>query len=67
MTGKRLTDFQPAPWREYAIKAELRGKEITDNFLSDPASVILLGAIDMIRELTERIEKLEKLKEESKG
>ena len=59
MRSVKITELPNGPWREYALEAQRRGLEkISDGSLSG-TDVILIGAIDMIRELTEKITKLE--------
>ena len=56
MSSIKITDLPNGPWREYALEAQRRGLEkISDCSLSG-TDVILIGAIDMIRELTEKLE-----------
>lgn len=56
MRSVKITDLPNGPWREYALEAQRRGLEkISDCSLSG-TDVILIGAIDMIRELTEKLE-----------
>ena len=59
MKSVKITDLPNGPWREYALEAQRRGLEkISDCGLSG-TDVMLIGAIDLIRELTEKITKLE--------
>lgn len=58
MTGYRIVDLPDGAWKKYALEAERRGKEINNTI--EPVAVVLLGALDMIRELTERVEELER-------
>ena len=59
MSSIKITDLPNGPWREYALEAQRRGLEkISDCSLSG-TDVILIGAIDMIRDLNERLTKLE--------
>ena len=59
MSSIKITDLPNGPWREYALEAQRRGLEkISDCSLSG-TDVMLIGAIDLIRELTEKITKLE--------
>ena len=59
MRSVKITDLPNGPWREYALEAQRRGLEkISDCSLSG-TDVMLIGAIDMIRELNEKITKLE--------
>ena len=59
MRSVKITDLPNGPWREYALEAQRRGLEkISDCSLSG-TDVMLIGAIDLIRELTEKITKLE--------
>ena len=56
MRSVKITDLPNGPWREYALEAQRRGLEkISDCSLSG-TDVMLIGAIDMIRELTEKLE-----------
>ena len=59
MSSIKITDLPNGPWREYALEAQRRGLEkISDCSLSG-TDVMLIGAIDLIRELNEKITKLE--------
>ena len=59
MKSVKITDLPNGPWREYALEAQRRGLEkISDCSLSG-TDVMLIGAIDLIRELNEKITKLE--------
>ena len=59
MSSIKITDLPNGPWREYALEAQRRGLEkISDCSLSG-TDVMLIGAIDMIRDLNERLTKLE--------
>ena len=64
MSSIKITDLPNGPWREYALEAQRRGLEkISDCSLSG-TDVMLIGAIDMIRELNEKLTKLETNKSE---
>ena len=59
MRSVKITELPNGPWREYALEAQRRGLEkISDCSLSG-TDVMLIGAIDMIRELNEKLTKLE--------
>ena len=59
MRSVKITELPNGPWREYALEAQRRGLEkISDCSLSG-TDVMLIGAIDLIRELNEKITKLE--------
>jgi hypothetical protein len=53
----KITELPNGPWREYALEAQRRGIELVSDCSLSGTDVILIGAIDMIRELTEKIEK----------
>ncbi len=53
----KITELPNGPWREYALEAQRRGIELVSDCNLSGTDVILIGAIDMIRELTEKIEK----------
>lgn len=59
MSSIKITQLPNGPWREYALEAERRGLEKISDCRLSGTDVILIGAIDMIRELTERLTKLE--------
>lgn len=59
----KITDLPNGPWREYALEAERRGLEKISDCRLSGTDVILIGAIDMIRELNERLTKLESKKD----
>ena len=63
MRSIRITDLPNGPWREYALEAQRRGLEEVGDCRLNGTDVILIGAIDMIRELTEKITKLETKKD----
>ena len=52
----KITDLPNGPWREYALEAQSRGLEKVGDCRLNGTDVILIGAIDMIRELTEKLE-----------
>ena len=56
MSSIRITQLPNGPWREYALEAERRGLEKISDCRLNGTDVILIGAIDMIRELTEKLE-----------
>jgi len=53
----KITQLPNGPWREYALEAQRRGIEILGADILNGTDITLIGAIDMIRELTEKIEK----------
>ena len=53
----KITQLPNGPWREYALEAQRRGIEILGHDILNATDIMLVGAIDMIRELTEKIEK----------
>jgi hypothetical protein len=57
MKNIKITELPNGPWREYALEAQRRGIELVSDCNLSGTNVILIGAIDMIRELTEKIEK----------
>ena len=59
MSSIKITDLPNGPWREYALEAQRRGLEEVGDCRLNGTDVILIGAIDMIRELNEKITKLE--------
>ena len=59
MKSVKITDLPNGPWREYALEAERRGLEKISDCRLSGTDVMLIGAIDLIRELTEKITKLE--------
>jgi hypothetical protein len=52
----KITQLPNGPWREYALEAQRRGIELVSDCSLSGTDVILIGAIDMIRELTEKLE-----------
>ena len=56
MSSIKITQLPNGPWREYALEAERRGLENISDCRLSGTDVILIGAIDMIRELTEKLE-----------
>ena len=59
MKSVKITDLPNGPWREYALEAQRRGLEKISDCRLSGTDVILIGAIDMIRDLNERLTKLE--------
>tara|TARA_B110000503_G_scaffold121924_1_gene185973 strand:- start:250 stop:438 length:189 start_codon:yes stop_codon:yes gene_type:complete len=59
MRSVKITDLPNGPWREYALEAQRRGLEKISDCRLSGTDVMLIGAIDLIRELTEKITKLE--------
>jgi hypothetical protein len=55
----KITELPNGPWREYALEAQRRGIELVSDCSLSGTDVILIGAIDMIRDLNERLTKLE--------
>jgi hypothetical protein len=55
----KITQLPNGPWREYALEAQRRGIEILGDDILNGTDVILIGACDLIRELNERLTKLE--------
>jgi len=53
----KITQLPDGPWKQYALEAQRRGIELVSDCSLSGTDVILIGAIDMIRELTEKIEK----------
>ena len=58
MTNKKISDLPEAPYKKISSEAERRGVDLVHGAISDPTAVILIGALDMIRELCEKIDKL---------
>ena len=56
MSSVNITQLPNGPWREYALEAQRRGLEKISDCRLNGTDVILIGAIDMIRELTEKLE-----------
>ena len=59
MRSVKITDLPNGPWREYVLEAQRRGLEKISDCRLSGTDVMLIGAIDLIRELTEKITKLE--------
>ena len=57
MRAIKITELPNGPWRGYALEAQRRGIEIVGSDILNGTDITLIGAIDMIRELTEKIEK----------
>ena len=56
MSSIKITQLPNGPWREYALEAQRRGLEKISDCRLSGTDVILIGAIDMIRELTEKLD-----------
>lgn len=63
MSFVKISQLPDGPWREYALEAQRRGIEKIGDCQLRGTDVILIGAIDMIRELNERLTKLETKKD----
>jgi hypothetical protein len=59
MRAIKIKDLPNGPWREYALEAQRRGIEIVGADILNGTDITLIGAIDLIRELNERLTKLE--------
>jgi len=59
MRAIKIKDLPDGPWREYALEAQRRGIEILGADILNGTDITLIGAIDLIRELNERLTKLE--------
>ena len=59
MKSVKITDSPNGPWREFALEALRRGLEKISDCRLSGTDVMLIGAIDLIRELNEKITKLE--------
>jgi hypothetical protein len=59
MRAIKIKDLPNGPWREYALEAQRRGIEIVGSDILNGTDITLIGAIDMIRDLNERLTKLE--------
>ncbi len=59
MRAIKIKDLPNGPWREYALEAQRRGIEIVGSDILNGTDITLIGAIDLIRELNERLTKLE--------
>ncbi len=59
MRAIKITELPNGPWREYALEAQRRGIEIVGADVLNGTDITLIGAIDLIRELNERLTKLE--------
>jgi hypothetical protein len=59
MRAIKIKDLPNGPWREYALEAQRRGIEILGADILNGTDITLIGAIDLIRELNERLTKLE--------
>lgn len=57
MRAIKIKDLPDGPWKQYALEAQRRGIEIVGSDILNGTDITLIGAIDMIRELTEKIEK----------
>jgi hypothetical protein len=65
MTNRKISDLQEAPYKEIASEAEQRGVNLVQGAISDPVAIILIGTLDIIRELREEIEKLKSVRANS--
>jgi len=55
----KITQLPNGPWSEYALEAQRRGIELVSDCSLSGTDVILIGVCDLIRELNERLTKLE--------
>ena len=56
---RKISDFPDGPWRRLALEAQRQGLEITNDPQMRASDVMLIGAFNMIHQLTERIVTLE--------
>jgi len=59
MTGRKISDLPEAPYQKIALEAQERGISLTGGLVDRATDVMLIGVIDIIRELREKIEALE--------
>ena len=59
MRAVKITDLPNSAWKQYALEVQRRGIEILGHDILNATDIMLVGAIDMIRELNERLTKLE--------
>ena len=59
MSTKRISDLPAAPYQGLAYEAQQRGITLSGGVLGDANSIILIGLIDIVRELSDRIAILE--------
>lgn len=59
MGTKRISDLPAAPYQELAYEAQRRGITLTDGVLGDANSITLIGLIDIVRELSDKVSALE--------
>jgi len=59
MKSVKITDLPDGPWKQYALEAQRRGIEIVGADILNGTDITLIGAIDLIRDLNERLTKLE--------
>jgi len=55
----KITQLPNGPWKQYALEAQRRGIELVSDCSLSGTDVILIGVCDLIRELNERLTKLE--------
>lgn len=58
MANKTIGELPEAPYIKLAKEAERRGIELVDGAITDSVSVILIGTLDIIRELKDKVDAL---------
>jgi len=56
---RKISELPVAPYKALVSDAERRGRSLAQGSIIDATAIILIGALDMIRELYEKIEALE--------
>ena len=59
MSAKKISDLPAAPYQELAYEAQQRGIALSGGVLGDTNSIMLIGLIDIVRELSDKIAILE--------
>lgn len=59
MVTRKISDLPVAPYQELAYEAQRRGTALTDGVLGDTNSIMLIGLIDIVRELSNKVSALE--------
>ena len=59
MTNRKICELPAAPYKTLAIEAQRRGVALAEGSITGATDTILIGVLDIIRELSERIETLE--------
>ena len=59
MRAKKISDLPVAQYQKLAYEAQQRGITLTGGAINDVHSIMLIGLIDIVRELSDKVKVLE--------